>query len=265
MEKVTSADGTTIAFERSGTGPALILIGGAFNDRSTTAGVRAGLADVATGYSYDRRGRGDSDDRSEPGTFPLEREIDDLAALIAHAGGEAALFGHSSGATLALNAVAHGLPVTRVAVYEPPYVAAGVFDPSPAERAKRMRELVAEDRRDDAVTLFMTGAGMPAEAVADLRKSPAWPGLAALAHSLPYDVGMFEADATFPAATAAAIGVPTLVLNGTASGPFLIGGARSVAAAVEGAEHVEIEGEDHAILRRPEILVPILARFLTKG
>lgn len=262
MEKVTSKDGTTIAYESSGIGPAVILIGGAFNDRSTTAGVRAELAGIATAYSYDRRGRGDSDDRSEPGTYPLDREIEDLAALIERAGGEAALFGHSSGAVLAIHATAAGLPVTRLAVYEPPYLPAGAEDPAPAERARLTRRYIAEGRPADAVALFMRSTGMPEEAVAGMRQSPMWPGLVAIAHSLPYDVGLFERDATLPAATAAAIRVPTLVINGTNSGDFLVAGARSVADAVRGAEHVEIEGEDHMVLQRPEHLTPPLTRFL---
>src|SRR5690349_9339311 len=119
FETVTSADGTPIAFDRTGDGTPVILVGGAFNDRTTVAGLAATLSPDFTAIAYDRRGRGDSG----PGAvYSVEREVEDLAALIDHVGGSAAVFGHSSGAVLALEAAARGVAMTSLAVYEPPYV-----------------------------------------------------------------------------------------------------------------------------------------------
>lgn len=259
MEQVESADGTKIAFERSGDGPAVILIGGAFNDRSTTAGLRARLAGDFAAYSYDRRGRGDSGDTAP---YAVDREVEDIDALIAHAGGSAALFGHSSGAILALTAAAQGSAVTKLAVYEPPYRVGDLRQEPGPDLAGRLRGLIAADKRSDAVTLFLVEAiGVPAQVVEMMSADPSWQGMTAIAHTLPYDVDVCG-DARVPTATMAALTMPTLVLDGGESDKWMRTAVQAVADAVPGAEYVTIEGQDHAVLHHPEVLAPVLARFL---
>ena len=179
-EKVTSKDGTTIAFEQSGEGPAVILVVGAFNDRATGAPLAQFLSRHFTVINYDRRGRGESGDTAP---YAIEREIEDLDALIAQAGGSARAFGYSSGATLALRAAAHGLAISRLALYDPPPTGAkaGLLAP-------QLTELIAEDRRGEAVELFQTEAvGLRAAVVAQMRNAPFRPALEKMAHTLVYE------------------------------------------------------------------------------
>jgi pimeloyl-ACP methyl ester carboxylesterase len=259
METVRSADGTTIAFERAGSGPALIMVGGAFNDHTTMTGTASLLADRFTTYCYDRRGRGSSGDTA-PHT--VEREVEDLAALVAHAGGAAALFGHSSGAVLVLETAARGLPITRLAVYEPSYIVGNDRPRPPADMAEQLEKLVAAGRRADAVRLFLLECpGVPAEVIDMMQGSPAWEPLEALAHTLPYDVALHGPGQSMTDALAT-IAVPALVLAGGAGEAWAQDTARAVAASVPGALHRTIEGEDHGILHRPEVLAPVLAGFL---
>jgi pimeloyl-ACP methyl ester carboxylesterase len=251
MNTVTSADGTAIAFERTGSGPAVILIGGAFNDRTTVADLATLLAPDFTVYTYDRRGRGDSGDTVD---YAVRREVDDLAALISHAGGAAAVFGHSSGAVLALEAARAGLPITSVVAYEPP------FAPHLGDLLDRLRKLVSEDRRDEAAAMFLAEAGgAPAEVVADMRSSPMWGWFTGLANTLPYDV---ELCVTVGIDSLARISVPVLAIAGGDSPPPLTLPARAVAEAVPGARQVVLAGHDHGVLQRPEDLGPILREFL---
>jgi pimeloyl-ACP methyl ester carboxylesterase len=262
LETVTSADGTCIAVERTGGGAPVILIGGAFNDRSTVTGLAAALAPSFTTLAYDRRGRGDSGAGDGDG-FAVDREIDDLAALIAYAGGSARVFGHSSGANLAIEAACRGLTVERLAVYEPPYVV-GDGRPRPgADLFDRVRALVEEDRRDEAATLFLTeGAAAPPELVAGMRAGEMWGWFTGLAHTLPYDVAVCGPGCVLPADRLAAVTVPTLALGGGESPGWLPAAARAVAAAVPGARYVTIDGEDHGVLHNPEALRPVLTDFL---
>jgi pimeloyl-ACP methyl ester carboxylesterase len=161
--KVTSADGTPIAFERLGDGQPVIVVGGATCDRVKTRPTAEELAKHFTVFNYDRRGRGDSGDTTP---YAVEREIEDIGALIAEAGGTASVYGHSSGAGLALHAVAHGLPITKLVLHEPPYVPDVEEERrNSQEIGERIKFLLAEDRRGDAVELAMTMAGMPAEVV----------------------------------------------------------------------------------------------------
>ena len=172
FETVTSADGTTIAVERAGEGPPVILVGGAFNDRSTVAGLAAVLSADFTAVTYDRRGRGASGDSA---TYAADREIDDLAAVISYAGGPAGVFGHSSGAVLALEAAARGLDITKVAAYEPTYVIEGTRPRPGDDLAGRLRALLDQGDRDGAVALFQAEVvGLPGEIIAGMRGSPMW-------------------------------------------------------------------------------------------
>src|SRR5438270_1985362 len=188
MTKVLSKDGTDIAFEQFGEGKPLNLVVGAFNGRSTGAPLAAQLAPHFSVFIYDRRGRGESGDRAP---YAVEREIEDLAALIAEAGGAAAVFGYSSGANLALQAAASGLPITRLALYEAPYlvdVDNGQKAGAGPSHAAQLSALIAAGRRGDAVEYFQKQmVGIPEEVVVQLRHAPFRPALEAMAHTLVYD------------------------------------------------------------------------------
>jgi alpha-beta hydrolase superfamily lysophospholipase len=184
MNTVTSSDGTTIAFDRSGEGPAVILVCGGSTDRSANASLAALLARHFTVFNYDRRGRGDSGDTAP---YAVEREVEDLEALINEAGGSAFVYGTSSGAALVLEAAASGLPITKLALWEPPFVLDESRRP-PADTATTFTELVSEGRRGDAVEYFMSKVvGLPPEFVAYARTQPFWHAREALAHTLAYD------------------------------------------------------------------------------
>lgn len=184
---ITSKDGSTIAYDRLGHGPALILVGGAFDDRNSPATGRplaALLATTFTVFAYDRRGRGESGDTPP---YAVAREVEDLAAMIGEAGGAAMVYGLSSGAALVLEAAASGLPITKLALYEPPFQ----LDPYTAgqsrEYSKTLNALLAEGRRGDAAALFMTRVGMPEPMIEQMRHAPMWPALEAMAPTLAYD------------------------------------------------------------------------------
>jgi pimeloyl-ACP methyl ester carboxylesterase len=256
--RVTSADGTSIAFERGGDGPPLILIAGAFCSRSTTAPLAAALQQGFTTFNCDRRGRGDSGD-TQP--YAVEREIDDMDALITEAGGAAALFGHSSGATLALKAAAHGLPITKLALYEPPFVVDDSRPPLPADFVERLAALIAAGRRGDAVELYQSeGIGMPDDLVAQLRHAPFRPGMEAIAHTLVYDA-MIVGDLILQSDVAVSIQTPTLVLTGENSAPMLRNAARALADAMPNGELRTLAGQTHDI--SPEPTTPVLTKFLS--
>lgn len=260
-----SADGTSIAYERSGSGRPVVLIGGAFNDRSTCAGLAAALVGVSAGVApvlIDRRGRGASGYRAD---HDPAREIEDVAAVIAAVGGEADLFGHSSGAVLAIECVLAGLPVGRLAVYEPPFV---VTDDRPRsiDLLGRLSALVALHRRDEAVALFLTeGALVPAEHVDGMRADAAtWGAMTALAHTLPHDAALFAPDQGIRGAERyAGISVPVLAIAGGASPPWLQAGAARVAELVPGARHETMPGADHSVLQQPADLAALMGEFLT--
>jgi pimeloyl-ACP methyl ester carboxylesterase len=260
LEHVTSADGTPIAFERTGSGPAVVLIGGAFNDRSTVSGLAATLAPHATAVCYDRRGRGAS---GASGDYDPKREIEDLAAVAGAVGGSAAVFGHSSGAVIAALAAARGLPVQKLALYEPTYV---VDDSRPrpgADLPGRVQALLADGNAGDAAALFLTEAvALPPEMVQGMRASGAWAFFTALAPSLPFDLAVCGPGMELPEQQLASITVPTLVLNGSNTAPWLAAASRAVAGAIPGAGHRVIEGQDHGILQHPEALRDVLTDFL---
>jgi pimeloyl-ACP methyl ester carboxylesterase len=260
FETAISADGTPIAFERSGHGRPVVLVGGAFQDRAANRGLAALLAPRFTAVVYDRRGRGDSGDAA---AYAVEREVEDLYAVIASAGGRASVFGHSSGATLGLVAArAHG-PIERVVAYEPPFIVDG--RPRPADDlVDRLRVLVDAGRREDAVALFQTEAvGIPAPVVEGFRQTEMWPGLVRLAHTLPYDVEITGPGTRLQPDRLARVAVPALVIAGTAGFPWMMPGTRAAAAAIPGGRHLTLEGGDHGTPQaRPELLLPLLLDFL---
>ncbi len=259
---VSSDDRTTIAFDRYGDGRPVILIGGAYNDRSTVAGLAESISAGELGaVTYDRRGRGASTNNDSG--FEPERELEDLSALIEALGGPVSVFGHSSGAVLALEAAMQGLPIERLAVYEPSYMVAGTRPLPPDDVDKRVAGLVREGRRDDAVVLFSTEAvGLPAEMVEGMRVTPAWGRLTSLAHTLPYDLAVHRGY-RLPTERLAELELPLLTLDGSESFPWIRATARAVAQAVAGARHLTLEGQDHSVLQRPEALRPALVEFFS--
>lgn len=257
--RVISADGTTIVFDQSGSGPAIILVHGAFTDRShpTLSQLAAVLAPWFTVVNYDRRGRGDSGD-TQP--YAVQREIEDLAALIEAAGGTAMVFGGSSGAALALQAAARIPGISRLALWEPPYH----VDPSaprlPQDFAQRLDALVKAGWRAEAVELFMVrAAGVTAESVAAMRTQPSWPEVEAVAHTLAYEAFVMGPDNQLPAKLLAGIAQPTLVLTGEDSPAWMTNAGKAVSGAIPHASHRVLEGQTHNVA--PQAIAPELLEF----
>ncbi|MEV0716443.1 alpha/beta hydrolase [Asanoa sp. NPDC050611] len=257
MGKVTSTDGTTIAFERTGDGPPVILVDGAMCYRASgpMRPLAALLGKHFTVYAYDRRGRGDSGDTAP---YAVEKEIDDLRALVTEAGGEAFAYGISSGAALLLHAAAAGVPFSRLALYEPPFVSETDGGAWSSSYTARLGSLLSAGRDGDAVELFMTSVGLPPEMVAGMRTQPFWPMVEAIAPTLAYD-NTVMGDSAVPREIAGAVTVPTLVAAGTASPDNLRVAAKSTAEAVPGAQHRELPDQTHDVA--PEELGPILTDF----
>jgi pimeloyl-ACP methyl ester carboxylesterase len=230
-----------IGFGRRGTGPGLVLVDGALSYRGSgpMAGVADALSSGFTVYTYDRRGRGESTDTAP---HAVEREVEDLAAVIAAAGGSAYWCGRSSGAVLAPEAAASGLPITKLALHEPPLTVGGDDSQEDDEFSRRLVELISADRRGDPVEWFFTNAGVPAEAIAEMRGQPEWRSYEAIAPTLAYDNAVLG-DGTVPRDRAARIAVPTLVANGAESPGFFDEAAEATTEAIPGAQHRVLEGQ----------------------
>ena len=260
METVRSRDGTTIAFDRSGRGPSLIIVNGALSDRRAVPDLASRLADELTVIAYDRRGRGDSTDTPP---YSVEREIEDLAALIDAAGGSAFVLGHSSGAVLALRAAASGVPIAKLALYEPPLMVDDTRPPIPDDYVAHLDELVAAGRRGEAVSYFLTtGPLVPPPVIDQMRTSPGWPPMEAMAHTIPYDARIMDGlmtDDTRPLARWASVATPTLVLDGGASPPWIRHGASALAEVLQDASTATLEGQGHG--PASDVLAPVLLEF----
>jgi pimeloyl-ACP methyl ester carboxylesterase len=258
MRTVTSRDGTTIGFECNGEGPPLVLVDGALSYRGFGAmgGIAEALSPRFSVYAYDRRGRGESGDTSP---YAVERELEDLQAVLGEAGGSAHVCGLSSGAVLALEAAANGLPITKLALYEPPLTVDGEDLEHASEFNRQLDELLLADCRGDAVELFFDSAGVPAEAIVEMRTQPEWPLYEGVAPTLAYDTAVLG-DGTVPREQAAKVRVPTLVANGAESPDFFHEAARATADAIPGARHLAVEGQSWGQVQ-PEALARVLVEF----
>jgi alpha-beta hydrolase superfamily lysophospholipase len=259
MTTTTSADGTTIGYDIAGSGPLLVLVDGAMCHRGgPLAPLAAELAGTFTVVTYDRRGRGESGDTPP---YTVQREVEDLQAVVAATGGSAAVYGISSGAALAMHAAAGPPPngITALALYEPPYLgevgASGAVD----DYSARLRALLAEGRRGDAAALFMTNVGVPAPAIDAMRASPGWPGVEAIAPTLAYDDAVLG-DGTVPRDVAAAVTVPTTLLCGGASPDPMQQATKATADLVPGAGHRVLDGLTHDA--DASVLAPVLVELL---
>jgi pimeloyl-ACP methyl ester carboxylesterase len=255
--QVKSTDGTVIAYEKSGQGPAVVVVGGVMGDRSQQAPLAALLESHFTVLNYDRRGHGESGN-TEP--YAVDREVEDLDAILDQAGGSACVYGTSGCAVLALHAAAGGpgSKIKKLALWEPPFI---VDDSRPKVRHDYRQQLVsmlAQGRRGDMVESFFTEAvGMPAEFVSQMRQSPWWPAQEAVAHTLVNDATLMG-DYSLPRAKFATIRVPTLVIDG-GQASWLSHAADAVAATVPNAKRRTIEGQPHNV--DYNAMAPVLTEF----
>jgi pimeloyl-ACP methyl ester carboxylesterase len=261
-QTTTSADGTRIAFERVGDGAPVVLVGGAWNTRHSAAELAGRLADSFAVYTYDRRARGDSG-FTEP--YTVDREIEDLEAVIEATGGSAALFGHSSGGALALETTARSLSVSKLAMYEPPYIVDDSRPSLAADYIEHLEELVAAGKRREVVAYFMTEAvGMPAEMVEGMLDSPMVAAMEPLAHTVSYDGRVMLRGSMhgepLPAEWRDSVTVPTLVMDGGNSPDWLHHSCRALVALLPDVCYRTLEGQDHAA--SPEAIAPALEEFL---
>jgi pimeloyl-ACP methyl ester carboxylesterase len=265
MEKVTSKDGTQIAFDRTGAGPAVILVAGALGVRShpIMAQLAAQLTPHFTVINYDRRGKGDSGDTPP---YVVDREIEDIEALIDEAGGSAYLYGLSSGAALALEA-GNKLPtkVKKLALYEPPYIVDASHPPLPGDFVQQVNNLVSSGRRGDAVALFMKVVGVPEEFIPQMREMPMWPQMEKVAHTLAYDgtiMGDNQSGNPLPPNGWNSATMPTLVIVGGESPAFFHNGTQALADILPNAQRFVLDGQTHEV--SAEALAPVLVEFFNK-
>jgi pimeloyl-ACP methyl ester carboxylesterase len=259
-EKTTSADGTEIAFEQVGDGPPLIIVGGAWNDRRSPADLAELLAPSFSVYTYDRRGRGDSGDTPP---YAPEREVEDLEAVIEAAGGSAYLYGHSSGAELARRTTARGVSVTRLAMYEPPYIVDGSRAPLPSDYIEHLEELSRQDKGREIFEYFMTKAvGMPEEMVKPMLDSPMVEQMTRIAHTVSYDghvMGSTQEGNPLPAEWRDSVTAPTLVMVGGNSPEWMQSGCQALVRVLPDVSYRRLEGQDHAVA--PVAIAPVLEDF----
>jgi pimeloyl-ACP methyl ester carboxylesterase len=261
-EKVMSKDGTQIAYEKKGAGPAVILVDGALCYRSF--GPMQGLAELLaphfTVYVYDRRGRGDS---SNGKPYALDREIEDIDALIQKAGGSAFLFGTSSGGSLVLEAALKlGKKISKLAMYEAPYNSGQAARQQWKEYRQQLTQALAADRRGDAVGLFMQLVGTPADQINGMRQAPVWPMFEAVAPTLAYDAAALGDDRSAPLERASRLSVPALVMDGGANltfMPFMHESATALAESIPHAQHRTLDGQTHDV--NMNVLAPVLIEF----
>ena len=262
MLSVHSSDTTRIAYEKTGSGPALILVDGALCYRDCHGGgkLAALLADRFTVYTYDRRGRGESGDTAP---YAVQREIDDLSALVEAAGGSASLYGISSGAALALEAANRVPGVDKLALYEPPFIVDDSRDPLTPGIVPAIQQMVADGRRSAAVKAFMREVGVPGLMVTVMPAAPGWSKMKGIAHTVPYDLSIVadnQVGEPLPADRWTGVTMPTLVMVGGKSPAFFHNGTRQLADRLPEAEHRVVDGQTHMV--RPRAVAPVLGAFL---
>lgn len=257
MAKVISKDGTPIAYEKSGSGLPVILVDGALCSRSFGPMPKLVplMAEHFTVFAYDRRGRNESGD-TQP--YAVEREIEDIDALIQEAGGSAYVFGISSGAALSLAATAKGLNITKLALYEPPFEIPGATDGAPKDMLTQLKTMVAEGRRGDAIKYFMKVVGVPSFGIFVMTLLPIWKKLKAVAHTLPYDITILDGF-TLPEDRAKAVKVPTLVSAGTKTSEPLKRSVKRLSELIPDNQYKMLEGQTHNVSEKA--IAPVLITF----
>lgn len=265
MSTITSADGTNIGYDATGSGPTLILVDGATVSRATGSASRiAGeLSAEFTVVAYDRRGRGESTDNTDAASSAVQREIEDIDALISAVGAPALAYGMSSGAMLLLRAAATLGPerIAGIALYEPPLMPEGARDGARQYTAD-LAEALGAGKRADAVALFLARVGLPEAAIDGMRHSPLWPGMEAIAPTLAYDDAAMG-DSSVPAELTAQVRIPVLTMAGSASPEFLQYGARALASAIPDAVFEVADDQTHDI--DPTVAAAHLRRFFHRG
>jgi pimeloyl-ACP methyl ester carboxylesterase len=257
MEKVTSMDGTIIAYDKAGNGPALILVLGALNSRKSGTKLAKLLAARFTVITYDRRGRGNSTDTAP---YSPQCEVEDISALIDGVGETIYLYGHSSGAALALEA-AMKLPkkIGKLAIYEVPYTIDKDARKAVNEYYKALKMLLADGSKDDAVALFVQSVGVSDKQIQAMMRMPMWKGLVKLAPTLVYDSEVLGVGHTLPAARLSQITIPTLVMHGGAGAQMMRDAARAVSEAIPLAQLRTLAKQTHGV--SPIVLAPVLEEF----
>jgi pimeloyl-ACP methyl ester carboxylesterase len=263
MTTTTSKDGTRIAFDRAGQGPAVIFVDGALCYRASgpSASVAGLLKEHFTVFTYDRRGRGDSGNTLP---YAVQREVEDIAALIAEAGGTAFLCGASSGAILALEAASRLPGIPGLALYEAPFIVDNTRPPIPSDFLSRLEEAVAADRRSQAVKMFLTLVGVPGWGVAIMRLMPVWRKLTAVAHTLPYDITIAEPNQhgrPLPASRWSQATMKTLAIDGGKSPAYMRNGMRALASVLPNATYRTLPGQTHMV--NAKVLVPVVEEFFS--
>jgi pimeloyl-ACP methyl ester carboxylesterase len=262
MATIRSKDGTSVAYSQSGTGPALIFVDGALCYRASgpSGPVAELLKEHCTVFTYDRRGRGASGNTLP---YAIEREVEDIEALLSEAGGRAVLFGVSSGAVLSLDAASRLSGITKLVLYEAPFIVDDSHAPIPSEFLTRLEEAVASDRRDAAVKMFLKLVGVPAFGVVMMRILPVWRKLTAVAHTLPYDIRIVEPNQQgrpLPKSRWSRATMPTLALDGGKSPVYMRNGMRALAAVLSNATYRTLPGQTHMV--NAKAVVPVVIEFL---
>lgn len=259
----TSADGTTIAYEVSGQGPSLVLVDGAMCQRAMgpSRGLAAQLSDRFTVYAYDRRGRGESGTGSSP--WSVDRELEDLTAVLAVAGPGAHVFGSSSGAALALEAARRGADIGRLVAYEAPFILDDTHPANDPRLPEQVQDMVDGGRRGQAVKTFLRVVGMPGPMVALMPLLPPWKRMTGVAHTLPYDLSLVvprQQGQPLPAGAYDGVNVPTLVIAGGKSPAYMQNAQAAIVAGIAGARLMTLPGQTHMI--KPKAVSPVVKEFL---
>jgi pimeloyl-ACP methyl ester carboxylesterase len=265
-DSVRSLDGTTITYNRSGEGPSLVFVDGAFCTRSMGPGhtLAPAVSDRTTTFVYDRRGRGDSGDAPN---YEPNREIEDLAPVIDAAGRSAYVFGHSSGAVLALEAARAGLPIRGLVLYEPPFVVDNTRPPVAADFPERMAALAAAGKRRAVVRSFMTEAIRAPKPVAVLMSiMPGGGRLAPIAHTVAYDATLmnpYQRGNPLPIDIGEAVRMPTLVVAGGKSPQWIQTGGEALAALIPSGDFAQLPGQSHMV--KAKATAPVVAAFIAEA